>query len=499
MEAAKEKEKRYGALPDEAAREKIKAELETSFFVEAGAGSGKTYCLVQRMANLVRKGKAEIENIAAVTFTRKAAAELKERFQIRLENDLKEEIPQAEKENLNRALANLEQVFTGTIHSFCSRILRERPVEAGVDPDFEEIDEEKDSVFAGTAWHDYVEYASGLDDPVLKLCEQYGINFNELKEAFLIFNRFADVEIVTKELESPDFTILKKDIKNFLEMMREQLPAGTWQIEKGPDKLQELFFRNLYYLGHGYLEDGRKFIRFLKELNKKAAATQNRWPCGNGSECQQRLEEFQEEKVGPALKSWQEYLHKPLSDFIKKGVDYYRSWRKERSLLNFEDLLTLTAALLEENREVRQYFKKRYTHLLVDEFQDTDPVQAQIILFLTGADTCETDWKKIVPVPGSLFLVGDPKQSIYRFRRADIDIYNAVKEIFTSPGCEILSLQANFRSLPFMQEFVGEVFSGVFPKQDDRYQAKFLPLQTVRTSNIIYDQGIFVNEIGKVV
>ena len=108
-------------LIDKNAREKIRNQLDWNFFVEAGAGSGKTYCLVERMVNLIKKGKANMENIAAVTFTRKAAAELKERFQIKLENSLSEDISMStdEKKNILNALFNLEQIYIGTIHSFC--------------------------------------------------------------------------------------------------------------------------------------------------------------------------------------------------------------------------------------------------------------------------------------------------------------------------------------------------------------------------------------------
>ena len=145
-------------LKDKKARDKIKNELDTSFFVEAGAGSGKTHHLVKRMVNLITTGSASIEHMAAVTFTRKAAAELSERFQIGLEKRLGEkDITGAEAENIKRALSNLEQVYIGTIHSFCAGILRERPVEAGIDPGFEEIEEEADSVYAEMAWAGYLE------------------------------------------------------------------------------------------------------------------------------------------------------------------------------------------------------------------------------------------------------------------------------------------------------------------------------------------------------
>ena len=136
--------------------------------------------------------------------------------------------------------------------------------------------------------------------------------------------------------------------------------------------------------------------------------------------------------------------------------------------------------------------------MLVDEFQDTDPVQAEIILFLTGENTEEDNWKKIIPSPGSLFVVGDPKQSIYRFRRADIDIYNLVKKIFETSGGEVLNLYSNFRSLPFMAETVEEVFKQVLPEEESRYQAKYSPLDTTKDINHSCSFGVMENPIGKV-
>ena len=116
------------------------------------------------------------------------------------------------------------------------------------------------------------------------------------------------------------------------------------------------------------------------------------------------------------------------------------------------------ARLLRDNPEVRRYFRKRFHPILVDEFQDTDPIQAEILFLLTGTDDAERDWTRLAPAPGSLFLVGDPKQSIYRFRRADIDIYNLVKERIEASGGETLDLSANFRSLPSIADWVNPLF-----------------------------------------
>jgi ATP-dependent helicase/nuclease subunit A len=515
-------------LLDEASRKKIINELDRNFFVEAGAGSGKTHCLVERMVNIIKNGKAKIENISAVTFTRKAAAELKERFQIRLEESLKQECGLPQKDNIAEALSNLEQVFIGTIHSFCSKILRERPVEAGVDPGFNEIEEEEDAIYADNAWSLYIEYCH-LDkaNGRLNFFEEHGILPEDLKDSYKKIIRFPDVKIVTGEVLKPDFLFTKKQVSQFISSLLEVMPEAAH--ENGRDELQKLIKKAAYFIDNGYLSNDVLFVKMLKDLGKSTKVTQNRWPNGNGLLYQEQMEEFRKGTVRPAIRKWQEYLHKPCADFIERGAGFYSNWRKDHSILNFTDLLILTSKLLRTNEELRLYFKNKYTHILVDEFQDTDPIQAELFLFLTGTDVNETDWRKIIPEPGSLFLVGDPKQSIYRFRRADISIYDAVKKIFAggnsdgksnncgtndgksnncgnndkkneNPASEVLALFSNFRSLPFMKGLVEKVFKPVFPEEEETpaYQAKYFPLNTVRTASPDYDYGVFENNIEKV-
>ncbi|MDZ7697769.1 MAG: UvrD-helicase domain-containing protein [Deltaproteobacteria bacterium] len=141
--------------------------------------------------------------------------------------------------------------------------------------------------------------------------------------------------------------------------------------------------------------------------------------------------------------------------------------------MNFNDLLLKSAQLLRDNREVRRYFQERFTHLLVDEFQDTDPIQAEVILYLTGKNVEERSWRKLKVLLGALFIVGDPKQSIYRFRRADIDTYNVVKQIIKDSHGVIIPLTTNFRSLPAVCEWINPVFKEKFPAKANPYQAAF--------------------------
>src|SRR5688572_24639999 len=143
---------------DQESRRVIREELLTNILVEAGAGSGKTQMLAERMAAGVASGVYQIEHMAAVTFTRKAASELRGRFHLALEK-------QPPSPRVQQALSNLERFFAGTIHSFCARLLRERPVESGVSPGFRELDEVQDLELRQRVWRDFITSARAAGDP----------------------------------------------------------------------------------------------------------------------------------------------------------------------------------------------------------------------------------------------------------------------------------------------------------------------------------------------
>ena len=115
-----------------------------------------------------------------------------------------------------------------------------------------------------------------------------------------------------------------------------------------------------------------------------------------------------------------------LQQELRGAIERYEQLKAAAGALDFLDLLAPRARSGARQPHVRRGFQARFTHIFVDEFQDTDPLQAEILLLLAADDAAETDWRRVRPVPGRLFLVGDPKQSIYRFRRADVGIYREV-------------------------------------------------------------------------
>jgi ATP-dependent helicase/nuclease subunit A len=484
-------------LVDEAARQAIIRELDSCFLVEAGAGSGKTSSLVRRMTALINEGKCQVDTIAAITFTRKAAAELKGRFQLALEEAFAVETDMVKKVRLDQALGKLERCFIGTVHSFCSVLLRERPVEAGIDPTFEEIEELDDNLLRRKAWDEYLLEIQLNKPELLESLSRIGCTPEDLYDFFETLLTYPDVKIVREEMPLPDFSQVRSELDNFLNWAKDIIPSQV--PAKGWDNLQQLIKKSVRLRKLTDLNNPLNLLHLLTELNRSADGVQNRWDDPqDAKDVKAAFENFKTDNLLPALKQWREYRYSVFVDFVQPAVGYYQELKKEKSKLNFQDLLLRTAILLRDNPEVRCYFQKRFTHILVDEFQDTDPIQAEILFYLTGKDVSEKDWRRLVPRPGSLFVVGDPKQSIYRFRRADIDTYNEVKKLLNISGGRILTLTTNFRSEEALGDWVNSVFQDIFPEQATPYQAAFAALNTVRSTDKGCVSGIRVISIPKV-
>ncbi|MBS3947743.1 MAG: UvrD-helicase domain-containing protein [Dethiobacter sp.] len=467
------------ALSDQQVRDAIRSDLDTTFLVEAGAGSGKTASLVARLVALVATGRSRPENMAAVTFTRKAAGELRQRFQDKLEELYCLEASPVVKTRLAEALAGMDQIFLGTIHAFCARLLRERPVEAGLAPSFTEVEGLEEEVLLERAFTSYLTEIRLQRPERLKRLDELDISPLELKAAYRELALYPDVTFSASPAPLPDLSEARGKLYALLERTEPYLPAA--EPEKGWDGLQKFCLQALRQRRFLNLDDDRPLLRLLEQLSKGLAIVQKRWPCKDSAkELQDQFNRFQNEVARPLLRQWREHRHLPLLEFLQPAVRSLEALRVRENKLNFQDLLMRAAALLRDKQEVREYFQSRYTHLLVDEFQDTDPLQAEIMLYLTGADVGGQDWTKLVPRPGSLFVVGDPKQSIYRFRRADIDTYDLVQKLILSSGGRVLRLTANFRSLPAIVQFANTAFESLLTAERKPYQASFAPMQDVR-------------------
>src|SRR5712692_2526920 len=221
------------ALPDGAARRAIREDLSTTILVEAAAGTGKTASLVNRMVGLVATGATTVDRLSAVTFTIRAAAQLKQRFQNALEKELREEKDETAAGRLTAALARLDSCFVGTIHAFGARLLRERPVEAGVDPGFREMDDPEDGAARREAWDRFAEDLFLSADPRLARLIELQIPLKDLSDSFKTVCENSDVAIEPgARVPEPDFTRARAEVEAFLERAAAYVPAeappGGW-------------------------------------------------------------------------------------------------------------------------------------------------------------------------------------------------------------------------------------------------------------------------------
>ena len=483
-------------LSDRVAREKIRHELDKNFLVEAGAGSGKTTSMVGRMLELIREGKTSFSHIAAITFTKKAAAELSQRFQTALEKAYKEEADEVKKERFKKALGELENSHIGTIHSFCGRLLRERPVEAGVDPSFTELEEVDERVLKEKAWEEFIAHTQINEPQELIELAKAGISPQDAKNIFVDLTEYPDVDFEVDVVKKPDFSKARKALLDFIVQAKHALPENG-HVD-GDDDLQATIRRLIKCIQVYNLEDDRQMYKLLSLCESNKKIVQKKWATSQlAKDTKSDFDLLKEDVIMPALQAWREYCYPLIMDFSRKAARFYDDCRIKSGKLNFQDLLMLSAKLLRGNQEVRQYFQRIFTHLLVDEFQDTDPIQAEVLLYLTGKNIDEHDWQKLVPIPGSLFVVGDPKQSIYRFRRADIATYSLVRSIIEESGGEVLQLTANFRSTNAIGTWLNTALQAILPEKSNDYQAALARVETQADEYAGAWGGVFAIDIDK--
>jgi ATP-dependent helicase/nuclease subunit A len=471
------------AVPaDQAQREQILHCLDRNLLVEAAAGTGKTTSMVGRMINLLAGGHCTIATLAAVTFTRKAAAELRERFQARLEQAARSETGPAAA-LLGQAARQIERCFIGTIHSFCGRLLRERPVEAGVDVGFQELDEAADQLLKDRAWDDYVAGLYAGDDPLLTELDELGLEIGQLKEAFCEYATYPDVtDWPAPPAPRPDFGPAHVALDAYARDMQKLAP--TLPEDPGRDALMPMY-RLIPRLVRQMDSDRPAELAEVLDCFRPKSVVQKNWPGGKVQALAEkaRWDEFVTNYAAPAVRAWRECRYEPILRTIRPACTVYQQLRQHARGLNFQDLLLQAAELLRKWPAVRRYFRGRFTHLLVDEFQDTDPIQAEVLLLLTADDAGEKDWRKCRPMPGSLFVVGDPKQSIFRFRRADIITYRQVKDIIEKNRGLVVPLSTNFRSIGRVIDWVNQTFDQVFPDAETNYMPAKRPMATGRAGD----------------
>ncbi len=472
---------------DDAAREQAANDLQTTLLVEAAAGTGKTTLLIRRVLSILRSGRATLPQIAAITFTEKAAGELKVRLRREIEAALREAHDSAAPAEpfLRAALNDLQGMTVCTIHKFCGDLIRERPVEARVEPGFAVADELTASLVLGEAWERWLAQQMSVENPPLRRAMEAGFDIEthlRTLAQLLVENR--DV------LNPPAFVPGWSDeqmrdvvtrVRAIISSLREALPACSAPAEdKGA-----LQIAALAEWAEGL--DGNDFDHWCLWLERApkcnpSAGNQGAWRAKES--LRQVKSQFKE--LRPLMDSFAgEATHRILCELTAALTPFlaeHAAAKEAAGLLDFMDLLLKARNMLRGDAGAREYFKRHYRFILVDEFQDTDPLQAEIVFFLSErAGEFAAEWRDARLEPGKLFIVGDPKQSIYRFRRADLDLYGQVKQAIAAQG-ETLQLSANFRTVPAILGEVNALFEPLMTGPvEGRYEPAHVELKPHRT------------------
>ena len=479
-------------LDDSSARQRIRASLAESLLVEASAGTGKTTELVARIVSVLASGATTISHIVAVTFTNKAAGELKLRLRQELDRARETAAASTERANIENALEHLEEASIGTIHSFCAQILRERPVEAVVDPAFEELTEQQASrIFerAFRAWFQQKlsEGAPALRRALARLAArdsfdasppitqlQYAawklIEWRDHPAAWRQppFDRNAQIDQLVEQVKlvAEAASCCRKFNDNLVRSLRPAQALITWieRSEKAATRMRDYDTLESLLI---------KLLRDLKRDTKKgsgffAESVPREQVVAARAQLIANLETFQAAADAD--------LAATLRGEMWELVESYNNRKRRAGKLDFLDLLILARDLVRDKPEVRRYLQNRFTHIFIDEFQDTDPLQAEILLLLASADPEQSDWLAVTPQPGKLFVVGDPKQSVYKFRRADVVLYRSIRDALVTRGVGALQLTTSFRALEPIQHCVNNAFHSEMQDDAQAGQAAYSPL-----------------------
>ncbi len=481
-------------LPDGADRERAATTFDRNVVVTAGAGTGKTRLLVDRLVHLLmRDTDLKLTEIVALTFTNKAANEIKLRLRERLEgylaarledepvNSKDKEIPsemrslmaryRLSKERLERraldALRQIERSEIGTIHGFAATLLRLYPIEAGVDPQFIEDDGSRFERLFNELWGLWLDqelsYQGLRQEEWRKALRKIGLA--EIKAlAASLCAETVDLErlsALARETETPP---------RILDWLKALEKRASSLLERHPEnRSNEKLLRAAggivrEFLSGGEPRDGENSL--AGSINK----TLKGWAEADVEEAREIL------RVARALCRVDESLSRGLCELLIPFVWSFREAFAREGLVSFDGLLARARNLVRDHPAVREELKRRFAAILIDEFQDTDPMQYEILVYLAEDLARQAkDWRAVKLVPGKIFVVGDPKQSIYAFRRADIEAYlEVVEKIIKAQNGIECRLTANFRSHAGILDVVNGIFGRLIearPGLQPRYVA----------------------------
>jgi len=449
---------------DQDVRERIRSRVGENFCIEAGAGTGKTSVLVSRVVEIVRAGHATVDELAVITFTEAAAAELAARVRQELEAAIAG-AGEDERHRIRTALDGLHRARIETIHAFAANMLRERPVEAGLDPAFEVMDELAERVAFDDAYQRWLTELLAEARPEVWLAIRRGFELDRIRQLVGEIDRYRSLlPLAPERARSPDLAGFLAVVDAAASELAELLDHGAGDERAVPEMQKVIALAARLREAHDDPVELERTILFRAPAIKAGAGAQRHW--SSAADC--RRSKALRGEVCEALARVRDELRTEaivgVLPLAERFVADYEATRKREGRADFDDLLEWTRDLLAESAEARAFFRRRFRAILVDEFQDTDPIQADIVLCLASDDDPGEDWLALRPRPGSLTIVGDPKQSIYRFRRADIAVYDALRHgPLGGSGAELVQ---NFRSVAGILGWVNGVFDRVFVPQE---------------------------------
>lgn len=489
--------------PDDTQRQRALTDLDSTLLVEASAGTGKTSLLAGRVVMLLAAGRPP-SSIAAITFTERAAAELHERvdkFAGMLVNrivpkDLEPAFRQRPlSEDQVKALAaartSIGELTASTIHGFCLSILQSYAVEARIDPGAAVMDAEQTDLAFEAVFDSWLNGRLGHDarpgDPIVVMAAHdpnlavktlkslakfrrshpearplpppcYADPVHELVDAVADFRRW--IGRVAAPNEATDDVVALEE----LAVMLAPATSGT------------LDFSQLWSLVHLKSDallprGGHTLSRYKGRINLwSRAAGKNDGPqlSAAAKEHYERCAKLFADSIGAIADTL-------LTDFFGETdelIAAFDNFKRSAAVLDFDDILIRTRELLRARATVREEVAARYRYILIDEYQDTDPIQSEILFLISSEPGNSESWDGHSLRPGALFMVGDPKQAIYRFRRADLKSYLRARSAIESqfPG-NVLPISANFRSGKSILEHVDKVFAERLTRQQGGYAA----------------------------
>ncbi len=493
--------------------------FDRNVVVTAGAGTGKTSLLIERALNLIGSGFAPIESIAMITFTEKAAAELRQRMALGLNRlhglthgdagpgDLdpgrdadraylwligqagarRDEV----RERALAALVGLDGAAVSTIHAFCSEILRRYPEEAGVDPSFQ-VDEGAlfERIF-DQEWERFLAEELGPRGGRPEVWERAlripgGLGAVRDIASNLASFAFPERAIAPGARYVPPrpHDLLGPEARAALEDVRTILDRAS-----GFPPMMDKFLRSAAVFLGAFLEGGREDL-----AGAQAPFGIEEFRARGVPDPGKRMTGVAPDEMKQAAKRAHDFIVSLLSideeaigALVETAIPLARRSRErllEAGFVSYDGLLRLTRDLLAKHASIRRALGGRFRTLLVDEFQDTDPLQYEILFFIAEtAGEPAADAFEATLAPGRLFIVGDPKQSIYRFRGADMEAYRRSVERVLACGGETLSLTTSFRSPAEIVEPINTLFTGwIGPAtpEDSIYEPDYIPIMSGR-------------------